>query len=195
MNLLEFCAEFAISLPKARKMLKKNVLRLDENMSDEAISIVAKLRNGDNLSALQLCALIESPSLVIDLGRYAGKAQEQLDAIGNAKAEAAPKQVAAYISEAAKGDKAEPETFSILIPWLQSVIPSVPVPHTFVGTRLLLGIAPSVRKFDAFKLSRALLECRKREEFADWWHVSRDGTKSHTLYHKPAKKPVVNFDL
>lgn len=189
MNLFEFCEKFNISLRKARLMQKADVLRLDENTSEIATRIRDLLAKGQPLTAEQLCALVEEPSLVLDLGRYSGRAQAQLDALGNVKAEIAPKQVVAYISDAARGDR---EAVSVLVDWLKSVIPARPVSHSYLAVRLLLGLAPSVRGFDVPRLPRALFECRKRAEFANWWQVSRNGTRSNTFYAQPAKK---EFDL
>lgn len=191
MNIFEFCDRFGISLRKAREMVKADVLRIDETTSEIGAEIRHLLTRGQPLTAAQLCAMIEEPGLVLDLGRYAGKAQEQIDALGNAKQEAAPKHVAAYISEAARGDR---EAVGILIEWAQSVIPARPVSHSFLAVRLLLGLAPSVRGFDVPRIPRALLECRKRGEFADWFEVSYSGTRAKTFYRRPAKKPV-KFDL
>jgi len=191
MNLFEFCEKFKISLSKARAMLKADVLRLDENTSELAQEVRHLISRGQPLTAAHLCAMIEEPGLVLDLGRYAGKAQEQLDALGNAKAGAAPKQVAAYISEAARGDR---EAVAVLVEWLKEIIPAKPVAHSFIAVRLLLGLAPSVRKFDVPRIPRALHECRKREDFADWFEVSYSGTRAKTFYRRPAKKSV-KFDL
>lgn len=192
MNLFEFCEKFKISLSKARAMLKADVLRLDENTSELAQEVRHLISRGQPLTAAHLCAMIEEPGLVLDLGRYAGKAQEQLDVLGNAKAGAAPKQVAAYISEAARGDR---EAVAVLVEWLKDIIPAKPVAHSFIAVRLLLGLAPSVRKFDVPRIPRALHECRKCEDFADWFEVSYSGTRAKTFYRRPAKKPVATFDL
>lgn len=192
MNIFEFCERFHISLAKARKMNKAGVLRLDENTNERATEIRLLLSKGQPLTAAHLCAMIEEPGLVLDLGRYAGKAQEQLDVLGNAKAGAAPKQVAAYISEAARGDR---EAVAVLVEWLKDIIPAKPVAHSFIAVRLLLGLAPSVRKFDVPRIPRALHECRKCEDFADWFELSYSGTRAKTFYRRPAKKPVATFDL
>lgn len=190
MNLFEFAEKFKISLRKARAMEKADLLRLDETTSDLATELRLLLGRGQPLTAAQLCAMVDDPALVLDLGRYAGRAREQLDMLG--KVEPAPKAVAAYISEAARGDQA---AVTVLLDWLQEIIPAKPVNHSFIAVRLLLGLAPSVRKFDVPRIPRALLECRRRAEFAEWWTVERSGTRSQTFYKRPAKKPVANFDL
>ena len=192
MNLFEFTEKFKISLRKARAMEKAGVLRLDENTNERATEIRLLLSKGQPLTAAQLCELVEDPALVLDLGRYAARAREQIDALGNVKAETAPKEIAAYISEAARGDQ---EAVSVLLNWLFEIIPAKRVGHSFIAVRLLLGLAPSVRKFDVPRIPRALLECRRRQEFADWFEVSYSGTRAKTFYRRPAKKPVATFDL
>ena len=192
MNLFEFTEKFKISLRKARAMEKAGVLRLDENTNERATEIRLLLSKGQPLTAAQLCELVEDPALVLDLGRYAARAREQIDALGNVKAETAPKEIAAYISEAARGDQ---EAVSVLLNWLFEIIPAKRVGHSFIAVRLLLGLAPSVRKFDVPRIPRALLECRRRQEFAEWFEVSYSGTRAKTFYRRPAKKPVATFDL
>lgn len=173
-------------------MLKADVLRLDENTSELAQELRHLISRGQPLTAAHLCAMIEEPGLVLDLGRYAGKAQEQLDALGNAKGQAAPKHVAAYISDAARGDA---EALGVLSDWLREVIPARPVDHCYIAVRLLLGLAPNARKFDIPRIPRALLNIRKRPDFAAWFEVSYSGTRAKTFYRRPAKKPVATFDL
>lgn len=192
MNLFEFTEKFKISLRKARAMEKAGVLRLDENTNERATEIRLLLSKGQPLTAAQLCELVEDPALMLDLGRYAARAREQVDALGNVKAETAPKEIAAYISEAARGDQ---EAVSVLLNWLFEIIPAKRVGHSFIAVRLLLGLAPSMRKFDVPRIPRALLECRRRQEFAEWWTVETRGTRSQTFYKRPAKKPLATFDL
>ena len=189
MNLFEFAEKFKISLRKARAMQKADLLRLDETTSEEAAEIRTLLIKGQPLTAALLCWLVDNPAQVWELGRYAGKAQEQLETLGNVKAQAAPKEIAAYISDAARGDQ---EAVSVLLNWLFEIIPAKRVGHSFIAVRLLLGLAPSVRKFDVPRIPRALLECRRRQEFAEWWTVETRGTRAQTFYKRPAKK---EFDL
>ena len=189
MNLFEFAEKFKISLRKARAMQKADLLRLDETTSEEAAEIRTLLIKGQPLTAALLCWLVDNPAQVWELGRYAGKAQEQLETLGNVKAQAAPKEIAEYISEAARGDS---DAVALLVSWLKEIIPARDVPHSFIAVRLLLGLAPSVRKFDVPRIPRALLQCRRCEDFAGWWTVHTHGTRSQTFYKRPAKK---EFDL
>jgi hypothetical protein len=192
MNIFEFCERFHISLAKARKMNKAGVLRLDENTSETITEIRHALSRGQPLTAAQLVELVESPSAVLDLGRYAARAQDELDALGDARGQAAPKLVAAYVTDAAKGDA---EAVAVLIGWLKEILPASPVSHSFIAVRLLLGLAPNIRQFDVPRIPRALLNCRRHDAFAGWWHVEKRKSRNVTIYQRPDKKTLANFDL
>jgi hypothetical protein len=192
MNMLEFCERFKISLVKARKMDKAGVLRLEENTNETALDMILALRNGDPLSAAQLCELAENRGLLLDLGRYAGRAESQLAGLGDARGEAAPKEVAAYITDASKGD---PESVAILCQWIKSVVPAHPVGHSYLAARLLLGLAPSVRKYDIPRVSRALLECRKSDDLAGWHSTKEHKGRNMSFYCRPTVNELANLDL
>lgn len=192
MNIFEFCERFHISLAKARKMNKAGVLRLDENTSEAITEIRYSLSRGQPLTAAQLVELVENPSAVLDLGRYASRAQDELDALGDAKAQAAPKLVAAYVTDAAKGD---PEAVGVLLDWLKRILPAQPVSHSFIAVRLLLGLAPNIRQFDVPRIPRALLNCRRHDAFAGWWRVKAHKSRNVTIYQRPDKKTLANLDL
>src|SRR5215213_3378556 len=115
MNIFEFCERFHISHAKAKKMDKAGVLRLDENTSEEIAEIRHILSRGQPLTAAHLCELVENPSGLLDLGRFASRAQGEIAALGDVRREAAPKLVAAYITDAAKN---EPEAVEALLGWL-----------------------------------------------------------------------------
>lgn len=192
MNIFEFCERFHISLAKARKMNKAGVLRLDENTSEAITEIRHALSRGQPLTAAQLVELVESPSAVLDLGRYAARAQDELDALGDARTQAAPKLVAAYVTDAAKGD---PEAVGVLLDWLKRILPAHPVSHSFIAVRLLLGLAPNIRQFDVPRIPRALLNCRRHDAFAGWWRVEAKKSRNVTIYQRPDKKTLANLDL
>jgi hypothetical protein len=192
MNIFEFCERFHISQAKARKMNKAGVLRLDENISEEIAAIRHALSRGQSLTAAQLIELIENSGGLLDLGKYLSRAQDELDAIGDAKGEAAPKIVTAYITDAAKDD---PEAVGILVDWLKRALPDKPVTHSFVAARLLLGLAPNVRAYDVPRIPRALLNCRRHEAFAGWWRVEQRKGRNVTIYQRPDKKTLANLDL
>lgn len=192
MNIFEYAEKYQISLKKAREQLKDGILRLDESIAPQTVEIRDWLSRGQNLTSAQMCTLIESPGILLDLHRYAGKAQDQLDTLGDAKSEAAPKMVAAYITDAATGDE---EAVRVLVDWIKQILPNKPVPHSYLAVRLLLGLAPNVRGFDVPRIPRALLNCRKREDFAGWWKVEFRKTRAFTIYQKPDKKALANLDL
>lgn len=192
MNIFEFCERYHISFKKARKMEREGAITFDGSMPETIEIICRTLKNGDELTAAQLLELVESPGAVLDLGRYANKAQEQLDALGDVRREAAPKLVAAHVTDAAKN---EPEAVAVLVAWLKEILPAKPVSHGFIAVRLLLGLAPNIRQYDVPRIPRALLNCRRHDTFAGWWRVENKGNRNTTIYQRPTKKALANFDL
>lgn len=190
MNIFDFCERFHISQRKAREMMKAGVLRLDENTSDELTSIRAYLRSGQNLSAVQLVYLLENPGELLMLGKYVDKASLLLSTLGDAKGEAAPRMTAALITDVSGGDA---DAVSALVAWLKEVIPANRrVQHSYIAVRLLLGLDASARKYDAPRIPRALLYCRRDPSFAGWWRVERGSSRNVTYYQRPK---VDNLDL
>lgn len=180
-TIYDFCEAFHISISKARKMEKAGWLRLADS-SNVTDPIRASLANGDRLTAAQLVELIEHPSGLLELGKYAGKAERELAALGNPQA--APREVVANIMEAAKG---EPEALLILVDWLKSIIGATPAGHAFIAVRLLLGIPEGIRKFEGPRIPRALLNARNHPDFAGWWHIEASGkNRNVTIYQKTA---------
>lgn len=189
MNIYEFCEEFKISLGKARKMNKRGVLRLDGD-SEAAGEMRHYLGRGQALPAAHLVKLLEEPALLLDLGRYSDKSEQQIAELGaRVKDDAAPREIVAYIGDAAKGDA---EAVAVLVEWLKEILPAKPVPHAFIAVRLLLGLAPSIRKFDVPRIPRALLNCRRHDDFAGYWRTMPAAGRNITIYSQPAKK---DFDL
>jgi hypothetical protein len=180
MNLFEFCERYHISLAKARKIAKDNPAWF--NATGGAFDLIrATIANGDRLTALQLIELIENPAGLLELGKYAPKAEEALAALGKPKGQVAPKLVVANVMEAAKG---EPEAVLILVNWLKEILPEKPVSHAFIATRLLLGIPETLRKSEGARIPRALLNVRKHEEFKNYWHVEKGVSRNKTVYQK-----------
>jgi hypothetical protein len=116
----EFCAEFHISLAKGRRMEKRGWLRVDGNATpiDE---IRMALKRGQKLTVAQLVELIENPAGLLELGKYASKAEEQLSALGDPRSQVAPKEVAANILEAFQNQS---EAVEIVATWVRSIIPT-----------------------------------------------------------------------
>lgn len=182
MNIYEVSEKFKISLKKLRLMEKAGVLRLDES-AKASDPIRASFLNGNPLPVWQLVQLIEEPGLLLDLGKYAADAERQVAALGHPEREPAPKEVAAYLTDAAKN---EPEAVAILVRWLKQTVPARPVGHSYLAARLLLGIPASLRKSEAPRIGRALLNCRNHPQFAGWWKVKPGVTQNSTVYQKLA---------
>ena len=183
MNIYEVAERFKISLKKLRAMDKAGLLRLDESAS-ASDPIRATLIKGNPLPVAQLVQLIEEPALLLDLGKYATAAEAQVAALGiKTEHAAAPKPVAAAVTDAAKND---PEAVAILVAWLKETIPARPVGHAYLASRLLLGIPPAIRKFEGPRIGRALLNCRNHPSFAGWWTVKPGASQNSTVYQKLA---------
>lgn len=189
MNLYEFSEEFRISIHKSRKMEKAGVLLLDSGESEHGAEIRFQLSRGQSLTVAQLLAILEEPSILCELGRYRDKAESQLAALGNAREEAAPFEVAAHIMDAAL--RRDAEAVGVLIGWMKAVIPAEPVNHYWIAVRMLMGLQPNIRKYDVPRIGRALLNCRNSPDFAGWWHVEKFRSRRVTLYQKPG----MLFDL
>ena len=182
MNIHEFSERYKISLAKSRRILKENPHWFDGSASTQGIEIRSWLANGQPLTSMQLCTLIENPGFILELGKHAHKAEEALARLGNVKAEIARLDVAACITDAASKD---PESLAIIINWLKTIIPSEPVGHAYLATRLLLGLPENVRQFDAPRLQRVFLNCRLHPSFENWFFIKKNFSKSITFYKKP----------
>lgn len=180
MTVFEFAEEFKLSLAKARR-IKKRFPQIFSEAESAMDPLRATLSRGNRLTAPQLVQLIESPGGLLELDKYASEAERQLAALG--KPQAAPREVVANIMEAAKN---EPEAVQILVDWLKSIVPTKPVEHGFIAVRLLLGVPASIRKTEAPRIPRALLNARNHPSFAGWWHVRKEKLRSVTIYQNSA---------
>jgi hypothetical protein len=178
----EFCSEFHITLGKARRMEKRGWLRVDSNATpiDE---IRMALKRGQKLTVAQLVELIERPAGILELGKYASKAEEQLAALRDPKSQVAPKIVAANVLEAFQND---PQAVEIVARWLASIIPAAPVGHAYLATRLLLGVPENIRKYDVPHMQRVLMNCRQHPALKGLWRTEREKTRNVTVYQKIA---------
>lgn len=179
-TIFELCEEFHLSLAKVRRMEKRypHWFKASTSQFDE---IRATLANGDALAVWQLVQLIENPGELLNLGKYAHKAERALAELGNPQAQVAPKDVAANLMEAAKN---EPEAVQILVDWLKGMLPAEPVTHAFIATRLLLGVPESIRKYEGPRIPRALLNSRQSPSFAGYWRTVKELSRNVTYYQK-----------
>lgn len=183
MNVYEIATKYRISLKKIRQMDKDGILRTSGDMG-AADPIRATLAKGNPLPALQLVELVENPAILVELGQYLDSAERQLDAIGNPQHSAAPRDVAAVVEPAALGDG---EAIAALIAWLQTIIPANrAVGHSYIATRLILGMPENLRKSLAKRINRSLLNCRKVSAFAGYWQTVEGVTQNRTVYQKKA---------
>ena len=107
MNIHEFSERYKISMAKSRLILKEEsslVRWIHQHKRNRDKGMVK--RNGQPLTAMQLCELIENPGFILQLGKHAHKAQQTIERLGNVQAEIAPKMVAACITDArSKGSR------------------------------------------------------------------------------------------
>ncbi|NJS14065.1 MAG: hypothetical protein HC788_04915 [Sphingopyxis sp.] len=190
LTLLEFCDTFRISHAKAKRMLKRGVLLVDETADPRGARIREVFLSRNPLGVIDLCDLLEEPELILQLGRFTDKASLQLESLGDARGSQAPRDVALSVMDAANGDA---DAITTLVGWIKGALPDdgSPVGYHWLAVRLMLPIAQNVRQFQTVKIRRALGNCRKDPAFAGWWKY--DGRKSRkvTIY----AKPLASLDL
>lgn len=191
MNVFEFAEKYKISVPKVRKIAKDYPALFDDGDNPLIDEIRHYLGRGQPLSAAQLCAIVENRGILLALGRYADRAESQVQELGKFQQEIAPCEISSIISDAAKGDE---DAVQSLTEWLCKIIPSKPVAHSYIAVRLLLGVPENIRKYEVPRIPLAMLQCRNRGDFAKWWRVEKIGGRNTTIYQQP-KKSVANFDL
>jgi hypothetical protein len=182
MNIHEFCRDFRISLKKARRIEEAGLLRLDAVESEYGEKIRQQLSKGQPLTTIHFVAICEEPSILVELGRYGKRAEKQLEALGNVRQEAAPVEIVALISDAAKGYK---QAIVPMVAWMKQVIPIDPVRHHWIATRLLLGVPAKSRRFDVDRIIPALGHCRKHPDLAGWWRIETIKGRNATIYQRP----------
>jgi hypothetical protein len=193
MTLLEFCDEFRISHAKARRMQKRGVLLLNDVGDFDLVKMRQTFRQSNDLRADILCKLLESPSLVLQLGRHSGKAQDALDDLGDAIAGQAPLDVSMSLMDAANGDEA---AIAGLCDWIKSALPEdgSPVGYHWLAVRLMLPLPANIRQHENERIRRALLRCRKSGGLEGWFTYERKSGRNVTRYARP-KDSLVELDL
>jgi hypothetical protein len=193
MTLLEFCDEFRISHAKAKRMQKRGVLLLNDVGNLDLINLREALRHSNPLKADTLCTLIDSPSLVLQLGRHSGKAQDALDDLGDAIAGQAPLEVSMSLMDAANGDDA---AIRSLCDWIKSALPEdgSPVGYHWLAVRLMLPLPANIRHHENERIRRALSRCRKSGALDGWFTYEHKSGRKVTIYARP-KNSLVDLDL
>ncbi|WP_447930715.1 hypothetical protein [Sphingopyxis fribergensis] len=189
MNIYEIATKFDLSIRKVRRMEKAGIFK----KSGSEDSIVSKmsyaLGKGNRLSAINLAALVEDSNLVYELGPYFEKADEQVRNLGNVRDEIA-QDAWAHVDLAANDDPAAVER---MIRWMKSVIPhDHEVPYEYLAVRILLAKTGGVRKYLAARMPRAILNCRKNPDFANWVAL-----KPNKYGHNATvfRRPEIPYDL
>jgi hypothetical protein len=193
MTLLEFCDKYRISHHKAKKMQRDGVLLLADNTILNLMRIREIFVQGNNLGAVELCLILEHPSLLTELGRYAGRAMDQLDDLGDAIAGQAPLEVSMSLMDAANGDDA---AIRSLCDWIKSALPEdgSPVGYHWLAVRLMLPLPANIRHHENERIRRALLRCRKSGAIDGWFTYERKSGRNVTRYARP-KNSLVDLDL
>lgn len=184
-TLYEISEEMRISVKKLRQMHKKGYLRCDGSVDPIADDIRTFLNSGLHLTVKQLVALIDTPSLLLEIGPKQDKAQGYVESLGDI--DPAPDDVWPEIAGAAAGDK---ESVQKLVQWAYEAIPAEgKVSYHYLAVRLLLAVPEDLRKYEFPRLNKAFLNMRKSPEFEGYWFTERQGKRNVTWYHQPS------FDL
>lgn len=196
MNIYQLSLKTGISVTKLRRVEKLGALKTDGE-TDFLDSLIFHMRGNQVLSASQLLTLIEAPNLIEELEtvrpRYASRAREQVQALGDMTHGLAPRDVTAAIVGASRGDDDEG---LIIAEWLKTVLPLDPVSHAWVTIRLLAPLNEFMRGQTAPLISPALLNVRKLPEFSGWWRSEKIGTRNQIRYFRPAgEKSLDTLDL
>jgi hypothetical protein len=184
MNIYEAAAQFKISISKMRKMDKAGILRL-ETAHPLTDSMRFYLGKGQPLTVAQLVAHVEDPTLIEQLRGKAGVAMAQVAMLGAPVS--APLETVAEIDQASRGDT---DACGRLIPYLKTCILQAAsqgqpfINHHYIAVRLVLGSPASLREYNAARIARALLNCRRHPGFAGWWRIVPQGGKSMSEYGK-----------
>lgn len=178
-TLREISQKTGVGIWTLRKLKKAGYIRAeDENAEAQRMrSILSKQRP---LSVADLITLIADPTIMYDLGRYSETARSQVAALGAVEATAAPREVVAYVDDAANG---RPEAVAVIGDWLRSVIPPHKVSHAWIATRLVWNSHANLRPADIARAPLALIAARK--EIPGWWRVEKIAGRNQTFYEKP----------
>lgn len=189
MNIHEMAEKYAISVRKLRRLEKDGHLRVDSTETAIVSEMRSYLNKGNPLPAKHLLALFETPAIRLELGKQSPKADKELTALGDAKSQAAPYSLVAEIPGAAEDSD---ESREFLMQWLARVLPEHGVNHSWVAVRLLLNCPENMRSQISPLIPKALLNIRKRKEFALYWRTEWIAGKNLTIYQCPVP---ISLDL
>lgn len=181
MTIAEQAAKYHVSRKLITKMIKSGDFKR-QGKSDVAAYIRARLLSDEQLSVRQLLALIHSPQLFRELGKFSESARDQVVELGSVKAAAAPNNVADHLRGAADGNV---ESVEVVMRWLKGILPQWPVRHHWVACRLLTGSWPNLRRTHFTCAFMALKNVRAHPGFDGWSSPRHVGTQNPTCYHRP----------
>lgn len=185
MNIHDISRRTHIPLGSLRKLERLGVLMVDDE-HDLAPAIRLHLGRNQQMSVAYLLALLDTPALVDDLGKYVDRAKGQVAALGDVKATAAPREVTAEIPEAAKG---KPDALRALADWAKAILPADPVPYHWLAVRLLFPLNEFLREQNSPLVNLALLKLRQSPEFAGW-SATIGAKRPSVIFCRPANFPL-----
>jgi hypothetical protein len=183
MNIFELADKSGASLRtlrKIEKLLKGRPIAASDPVLD---SIRAQTNRVRPLSVSQYMALIDRPELIDALGSRAERIEQELEAIGDAQGEAAPREVTLHLQDASKGN---PKAAAIIAQWMHDALPDQGnVPHAYLALRLLYGVPENVRRFALPVVPRAMQAAKRQAPLAGCWRIVETGSMRATEYFKP----------
>lgn len=185
MNIYDISTKFKISVGALRRLEKGGLLKFEKPSETVAKMRFLLIRN-QQLPVESLLELLDDPGTIFDLHKYAERGRTQLRALGDVRADMAPIEAQAAISDAAGGDAFAAQAIA---DWLISILPRDPVGHHWVAVRLLLPLDPIQREAMLPKASFALMHMRKLDSFAGYWEsVENKAGRKEIRYFQ--KKPL-----
>ena len=189
-DIYEINLKTGISVKKLKSMDRLGFLKTTKPETPEVVKMLWTVRKGNRLSVVHLLRLVENPDLVFELGDYASTAEAQVEALGDAKGEAAAPIIANIVDGASRNEQ---EAVEALEQWMKREIPyDRDVPHHYLAVRALLGVSVHLRPYLAGRISRAFQNVRERPSFYAWYSFQTTRyARNATVYHRPK----FDFDL
>jgi len=179
MNIHELHEKSGVSLRTLRK-IEKLLKGRPIGASDPVVDAIKSQTNRTRpLSVAQYMALIDKPELIDALGNRAERIEQELETIGDAIGQAAPREVTLRLQDAAK---LNPEAVAIIAQWMQSAIPEQGcVPYAYLALRLIYGVPENLRRNALPLVPRAIQAAKQHEALAGHWRFAEKAT----IYFRP----------
>lgn len=195
-TIYEISTQLDISLRTLRKLDKAGYLKATKSADPITDSARDNLKKGNRLTALQQLHLLRNAEARESLTQWEYDIDATLEALGNVDADSAPWDVSSAIELAARR---EPGAIDKISNWLFNLIQvsesfdkGAMHHHAFIAVRLLAEI-PEHSLVDLSKKAQACLwQCRRSAKLSECWKLN---DKGETVYFRPNKKALANFDL